>query len=151
MTRPFVDPGEQTGSGTKRESQRCPETVDMFAEVTAKHEDRKGSTLDKPRAEMARICMFDGPPPRARTTDPDTSHAAAASMESGARTQRALIHAHLMKYGPLTADALDEALFGGHHTAGRRCVELRDIGRLRRQADTRATRAGRQAHLWCAT
>ena len=122
MTRPFVDPGEQTG-GTKRERQRCPETVDMF----------------------------DGPPPRARTTDPDTSHAAAASMASGARTQRALIHAHLTEHGPMTADALDEALFGGHHTAGRRCVELLDIGRLRRQADTRATRAGRQAHLWCAT
>lgn len=66
MIPPFEDPGEQTGSGVKRESQRCPETVDMFAEVEAKqraldaHEDRKGSTLDALRAEMARICITEG-------------------------------------------------------------------------------------------
>jgi hypothetical protein len=41
MTRPFVDPGEQTGSGTKRESQRCPETVDMFAPIDAVREERR--------------------------------------------------------------------------------------------------------------
>lgn len=41
MTRLFVDPGDQTGSGAKRVSQRCPETVDMFSPLAA-HRDKQG-------------------------------------------------------------------------------------------------------------
>lgn len=42
MITPFEDPGDQTGSGAKRESQRCPETVDMFAPLAAHMEERQG-------------------------------------------------------------------------------------------------------------
>ena len=34
----YRDPGEQTSNGTKRETKRCPETVDMFAPIDAVRE-----------------------------------------------------------------------------------------------------------------
>jgi len=86
--------------------------------------------------------------PRARTSDPDTSHAAAASMTKGAKRQRDKILRILRERGAMTADELDVALFGGRHTAGRRLCELRDLDLAQRTEEKRDTRSGRKAYLW---
>ncbi len=88
------------------------------------------------------------PPPRARNTDPATSHAAAASMQNEAGSQRAAIYAHLRKNGPAIADELDAALGLRLTSAGRRLAELHDQGLVERTEQTRDTRSGRKAYLW---
>ncbi len=86
--------------------------------------------------------------PRARNDDPDTSHDAAASMTRGAQRQRDKILGLLRDRGHLTADELDVSLFDGHHTAGRRLSELRELGLAERTDRKRDTRSGRKAYLW---
>ena len=86
--------------------------------------------------------------PRARTQDPDTSHDAASSMTRGAQRQRDKILGLLRDRGDLTADELDVSLFDGHHTAGRRLSELRELGLAERTDRKRDTRSGRKAYLW---
>ena len=89
------------------------------------------------------ISMFG---PRARTSDPGTSHAAARSMEKPADVQRAKILAALVR--PMTADELDESLGLRPTSAGRRLPELREMGLVRELKATRPTRSGRQAHVY---
>lgn len=90
-------------------------------------------------------------PPRARATDPATSHAAAASMRDVAAQQAAAILTHLREHGPATADALDAAIGWRPTTAGRRLAELERAGQVRRLEETAPTRSGRAAHRWAAT
>ncbi len=85
--------------------------------------------------------------PRARTTDVDTSHAAAASITDVAGVQRLRILQEL-EGGPLTADELDERIGWRVTTAGRRLSELLEATAVRRLETTRKTRSGRLAHLW---
>ena len=92
--------------------------------------------------------LFDNPPPRARRTDPDTSHAAANSMAEGAKGQRSRIHAYLTEFGPHTADELDEALDLRVTSAGRRLSELKEKGLAERTTEKRPTRSGRGAYAW---
>ena len=85
---------------------------------------------------------------RARTTDPETSHKAAASMKDGAESQRGdIVHA-LNLYGPRTADELDAFCGFRPTTAGRRLSELRESGLARETNETRPTRSGRDATVW---
>ena len=85
--------------------------------------------------------------PRARTTDPDTSHEAAAASESTAATQRVLILAWLRRRPEgCTPDELDVALFSGEHTAGRRLKELGAA--VARSDETRPSRKGVRALVW---
>ena len=85
--------------------------------------------------------------PRARTTDPDTSHEAAESMTSPAAGQRAVCLEHL-RTGPKTADRIDELEGWRATTAGRRLPELQDLGLVRMLEAKSRTRSGRNAHLW---
>ena len=95
--------------------------------------------------------IFDIPKPRARHTDPDTSHEAAESVEDSAPAQRAQILEYLRNYGPLTADALDEALGLRLTSAGRRLPELQGLRLVDMTRSKAKTRTGRFARLWKAT
>lgn len=92
--------------------------------------------------------------PRARRTDPVTSHEAAESMVGAAKAQRKRV---LLAMGSekMTADAIDETLevLGEwpRTTAGRRLPELLEMGLVERLEEKRKTRSGRRAHLWMAT
>lgn len=86
----------------------------------------------------------------ARTTDPSTSHEAAASMRSVAHTQRLYILEYLGKCGErgATADELDTALGWRVGRAGRRLGELLKAGLVRVAPTTRETATGRQAQVY---
>jgi len=86
--------------------------------------------------------------PRARNSDPVTSHQAAESMMGEAQGQRANILAALTMFGPMTADELDEKLDLRDTSAGRRLPELAEMGLVERLKDMRRTRSNRQAHIW---
>jgi len=89
-----------------------------------------------------------GPDPRARNSDPETSHEAASSMVSEAQNQRIQIYAWLKGHGPMTADELDDALNFRLTSSGRRLPELLEAGKVERLKETRKTRSNRRAHLW---
>ena len=85
---------------------------------------------------------------RARTTDPDTSHQAAASMEDGAASQRKQINQYLIANAGRTADALDHELGLRVTSAGRRLSELEAAGLVRKTERRAPTRSGRSAIIW---
>ena len=86
--------------------------------------------------------------PKARKSDPDTSHEAGLSMTDEAATQRRQILEYLEAHGPQTADALDEALGFRLTSAGRRMSELLRKALVRRTGEKEMTRSGRRADLW---
>lgn len=92
--------------------------------------------------------------PRARTSDPETSHEAAASMVEGAGRQREIVYAYLATTTRrLTADDIDKYLANlnpawPRTTAGRRLPELEALGLVERLEEKRPTRSGRKAFLW---
>ena len=88
------------------------------------------------------------PPPLAKNEDPDTSHQAAASMKDEAKAQRRLILRELELTGPMTADALDDALDLRPTSAGRRMGELKRAGLVVMLEKKGLTRSGRKARLW---
>lgn len=88
------------------------------------------------------------PAPKARRTDPETSHAAAASMGDAAGIQRAAILAALVGVDGLTNDELDAAHGWRTGTASRRTVELLRAGQVIRGPDTRLTEGGRAALVY---
>ena len=97
----------------------------------------------------------DPDPPRARATDPITSHQAVPSAARRAR-QYEQIHAALRQIGPACADEIDahlEALDRSwlRTSAGRRLVEMEPRGLVRRlPGQRRVTRAGKPAEVWVA-
>jgi len=101
--------------------------------------------MSKTLDELGGLPLF---PPKARTSDPDTSHQAAASVEDSAETQRRSVQYILRTYGPKTADEIDAVLGWRVTTAGRRLPELRALGLADMLPETGATRSGRQAHFW---
>lgn len=88
------------------------------------------------------------PLPRARASDPATSHAAADSMTHAAGMQRALILNALKAHGPMTADELDALLGLRPSTSGRRLIELVRDGTVAITDETRPTRSGREAQVY---
>jgi predicted transcriptional regulator len=92
--------------------------------------------------------LFDPTEPRARTSDPVTSHAAAASMLEAADVQRAILVNLLRAHGPMTADELDALAGWRVTTSGRRLGELERLGRVERTEATRPTSSGRAALVW---
>lgn len=90
------------------------------------------------------------PVPLARTSDPVTSHAAAASMRSAAHTQRLQILEYLEKCGErgATADETDLALGWRSGRAGRRYGELVGLGLVSVASGTRKTSTGREAQIY---
>jgi len=101
--------------------------------------------MSKHLDELGGLPLF---PPKARNSDPDTSHQAAASVEDSAETQRRSVQYILRTYGPKIADEIDALLGWRVTTAGRRLPELRALGLVEMLPETGATRSGRQAHLW---
>jgi hypothetical protein len=91
--------------------------------------------------------------PRARTTDPDTSHAAAASVTSLANTQRG-IYMLLSLDGPATDEELlyrwHERMAAPMSPSGLRTrrSELVDMGYVRDTGDRRPLQSGRNAIVW---
>ena len=94
------------------------------------------------------MTQLDAFQPRDRRTDPNTSHAAAASMLEGAASHRAKILAFLREHGGATGDGLDDALGWRHATANRRLPELRELGLVTMTDEMRVTRSGRRARVW---
>lgn len=91
-------------------------------------------------------------PPRARPSDPSTSHAAAASMQSIARAQQQdLARALASAPDGLTCDEADERLGWRATSAGRRMGELVRLGSAVATDRTRRTRSGRMAAVYVAS
>jgi len=84
--------------------------------------------------------------PRARRTDPVTSHMAARSMREPAHHQRERIVA-LLTSQCLTHDAIDDRLGWPHPTAARRMKELVRAG-LVEVCGEAETASGRKAHTY---
>ena len=105
------------------------------------------------KAPLSALPLFSGPKttgpdPRARTSDPETSHAAAKSMVGEAEAQRKRIVAHLWEVGPRMADQLDEELGFRVTSAGRRLSELEEAKLVEALDRTGKTRSGRRARYW---
>jgi DNA-binding transcriptional ArsR family regulator len=98
---------------------------------------------------MSDSIVFD--PPRARASDPGTSHQAAEAAKETAGTQRIRILRHLStEPRGLTADQLETRM--GWDSAHRRLKELKDQGLVRRMPDyRRMTRRGCLADVWAIT
>lgn len=116
-----------------------------MARTEASTADGRGVTMDRLPGQAS---LFDEiPAPRARRTDPRTSHLAAQSMVERANTHRARILEALAE-GPLTGDELDQRFGWRAATACRRLKELVDAGLIERCQELRFTSAGRPAHLY---
>ena len=84
--------------------------------------------------------------PRARTSDPVTSHQAARSMRAAAQAQRDQIMGTLRERPDgLTNDELDQLYGWRAGTASRRTTELLAAGLIARDGTERQTRTGRAA------
>lgn len=119
----------------------------FFGEWACRHCDEGWAGGEPTTGMQLRPC----PRPRARRTDPDTSHEAAAGAVDTARHQRAHILRVLKEEGPLTADEID-ALIGWRLTsAGRRLPELAETGAVERTTERRPTRTGSMAYVWRVT
>jgi hypothetical protein len=101
--------------------------------------------------------MFDLPPARerARTTDPETSHAAAASVTTSGKAQAFRL---LTAWCAAAGDGLTDeqaairsgiGTDGGHYT--KRCSDLRRMGLIIPTGDVRPSRCGRMARVSVAT
>jgi hypothetical protein len=90
--------------------------------------------------------------PRARASDPETSHEAAASMLDTAARQRLRILAFLNDCGTngATSNEIDQHFGWDAATAGRRMKELTDMGVVTRTARRRVTTRGRRAAVYIA-
>ena len=100
---------------------------------------------------------LDAPEPRAvaRRTDPETSHAAAASV-SGIRESQRAVHAALVARGPSTDEDLLDYLRECGETwtpsgARTRRAELANLGLVEDSGDRRRLRTGRMSIVWRAT
>jgi DNA-binding MarR family transcriptional regulator len=98
--------------------------------------------------------LFD--PPRARRSDPDTSHEAADSMGDGGAAQQRLqimrLLVTLSNGNGMNAGEIDAALLWPVSTAGRRMCELRRAGLVRRDRETHLTPVGRRrAYVYVVT
>lgn len=87
--------------------------------------------------------------PRARRTDPDTSHAAAASMLDAAREHHALILRALDEcQHPLSAEQIAARLELTHVQVNRRMSELRGAGLIEPTDQRVPTATGRTARTY---
>ena len=96
------------------------------------------------------LSMFEDLTPRARTSDPETSHAAAKSMVEAAASQRFRLLAYLRKQGShgATGAEIDFALEWRPCSANRRLKELEVAKLATRTTVTRPTLSGRAAEVW---
>lgn len=86
----------------------------------------------------------------ARGANPQTSFDAAESMQEIAAQQQRHLYDALVAFGPQTCDEIDQRLGWRPTTAGRRMSDLVREGLARDTGQTRPTRSGRQATIYCA-
>ena len=94
----------------------------------------------------------------ARTTDPDTAHAAASlQTENVKRASHRLVLSLLATHGPLTDHELaihaSSALARrvGHDSIGKRRLEVQRLGYVERTSEKRPTETGAEAIVWAIT
>ncbi len=83
----------------------------------------------------------------ARTSDPATSHQAAARVHEIAKAQEEAIVRTLGQYGPMTCDQIAERLGWETSQVNRRTPELKARGVLRVKAIGKS-KSGRAARVW---
>ena len=88
------------------------------------------------------------PPPMARRTDPETSHAAAESARDLAQHHHAKIMRELHTIGPLGKDALARLTGMSGVAVARRLPELERMGKVRTTGRTVTSNSGRQEREW---
>ena len=84
----------------------------------------------------------------ARTTDPDTSHSAAASMIDHLGHQRRQVMACIGVVGGATAYEVAERLGLQQNVVARRCTDLRELGRIIDSGRRRPGSSGRLGIVW---
>jgi hypothetical protein len=87
----------------------------------------------------------------ARSTDPDTSHEAAASVRGAVANHREqMVIDSLFELGPSTANEVVEHLGGGayYQSITPRFKPLEKKGLIRRTGEKRSNPGGRQAEIW---
>lgn len=91
--------------------------------------------------------LFDAPP-MARSTDPGTSHAAAASAKALQGDHHRLILACLEQHGPASKDRIAALTRLNGTQVARRTVELQRAGQIEPTGTTATSTAGRQERVW---
>ncbi len=86
--------------------------------------------------------------PRARASDPDTSHAAADAVRECAATHRARIEAVLRHHGPMGKDAIAALLGMTGVAVARRLPELARLGLVRPTGERAKSAAGCAERVW---
>lgn len=126
---------------TARRNAASGETIKVIGRtwITAPH----GITEAQLRVDLAELIR---PTPRARTSDPDTSHLAAAKDRTSDQ-ERALT---ILRQHPagLTDDALAVLMDRRPTSAGKRRLELLERGLVERTNERRPTRTGSTAIVW---
>lgn len=99
---------------------------------------------------MNQIGLFDAPvmdAPRARRTDPATSHAAAASAVQLAQDHHAMI-LQALQHGPAGKDGIAARIGLDGHRTGKRMCELERAGLIRLTGRTVPSASGRAEREW---
>lgn len=116
--------------------------------MTGDQLDIFGALAEAVDNELARLSGGPADVIPSRTTDPETSHAAAAEIKVKARTQRAYL---LQAFAEERMDGLtdEQAMFGAYGVSmaseyAKRCSELREGGFIEPTGETRAGSAGPQ-------
>lgn len=91
------------------------------------------------------------PAPRARYSDPSTSHDAAASMRRAASAQCATVLSALRELGKAGAEQIATAAGMTAYAARKRLPELQDAGLVQPTGELRRTSTGRSERIWAAT
>lgn len=95
--------------------------------------------------------LFEGVPllaPRARSTDPTTSHTAARSMRTSAAEHRKRILGVLNDHGDLTPEQIGDRCGLGSVQVCRRMAELERLGKAEPTGERRRNRNGSPARVW---
>ncbi len=90
--------------------------------------------------------LFD--PPRARRSDPATSHAVAAQVSRFARGHYALILETLRRFGEAGAEQIAGAIQLDAYQVRKRLPEMERGGLVTPTNDTRLTATGRHERIW---
>lgn len=85
---------------------------------------------------------------RARGSDPETSHQAAARVIDFAHGHYALILGSLKVHGDQTIHELEATTRLDHHAVARRTAELHDANRIEPTGETKPSPHGRRCRVW---
>ena len=86
--------------------------------------------------------------PRARRTDPETSHAAARQAKALAAAHQLAILTCLQEYGPLGKDGIGARTMLTGHAVGKRLPELQRMGLVTLTGRTVPSESGRAEREW---